>query len=96
MVRIIIVRMAIRRSTLIAIGVPLGLLLALFFGPVLWFILQTHRWESRIRRQQDPVELRTWAAGIIAAYGTDMDVRMVTNRPPAGIPETPLDQKSPF
>ncbi len=84
----VVVRMGIRKSTLAGIGVPLVLLFLFFFGPVYWYIFQTHRWESRIRRQQDPAELRTWATGIVAAYGTEMDIRKVTNQPPAGVPRS--------
>lgn len=85
--------MATRKSTIIGLGVSLLLLFALFFGPGFWYIMQTHRWESQIRRQQDPHELRTWATGVIAAYGTEMEVRMVTNRPPPGIPRNAYGPK---
>jgi hypothetical protein len=58
--------------------------------PLMWFEFQTHRWETQIKRHQNPAELQSWATNLIAMYGNsnieEATMIFVANKPPSGIP----------
>ena len=75
----------VRYAFFIIIGCVLLVFLC-FAWPIIWYEIQTHRWEHQIRHHQNVEELRAWAASLIATYRASFnDGIKVTNRPPPGI-----------
>jgi len=70
----------------------LGLLL---FARPLWFPIQTRYRESKIRRNQNPMELQIWAVGLLKQYQTsnvgEIGILGITNKPPANFPVANAD-----
>lgn len=78
------------RYALFVIGAGVLFIAFLFISPILWYDFQTHHWESQIRRHQNPAELQSWAASLIATYSSSNYAKVipgfVTNKPPSEIP----------
>jgi hypothetical protein len=64
------------------------LLAFVFFYPILNDEWRSRKWESQIRQEQDPEELRAWAINLFTLHATNQNdlFVLITNSPPQGIP----------
>ena len=69
-------------------AVVVGLLAAAYVYPVVRYAFLIRRWEAQIKSQQDPAELQAWATNLLILYGSPQSLRIVTNKPPLGIPRS--------
>jgi len=74
----------------IVIAVIALLVAFLGVGPFLWAAFDKNYNMVKVRRNQNPEELRTWATNLIAIYTSSNNVEaipgQIPNRPPSGIP----------
>jgi len=79
----------IPRAIWIVIFIPVLFVLLIVFQFLReeWLV---RKWETQIKQNQDPEELRAWAMKLWQPYVTNKDYLFVkiTNRPPQGIPVT--------
>jgi hypothetical protein len=78
-----------KRAALIAI-VTVAALIILVYSPFILssarFQWTTRKWESQIKRKEDPEKLRMWAKGLLERYTNNpFDKSIETNFPPIGV-----------
>lgn len=80
----------IRSPVFIIVAVLFLLYGLVFIAPLWWFRIKTRYWESKIRQDQNPVELQAWVTKLLVTYDqsnvAERSVLTVTNTPPPGFP----------